>query len=899
MESNPKSNLAVQRMKEEPPSPPTLFLRFFRWYCHPRMRSYIEGDLMEDYRVRLRKSGKRKADIRFIIDVLLLFRPGIIRPAKENRTLNRSGMYSNYIKTGWRNLLKNRAYSIINIGGLALGMTVAMFIGLWVYDELSFNKFHKNYPRIAKVYSADYDKETGEISSGASIQYPARDVLKNSYGQYFKQVLIAWWPGEYTLSTGTEQFSKPGQFIDGGVIEMLSLPMIEGNIHSLDNTQSIIISKNLSTALFGDKSALGNVLMIDNKVQAQVTGVYENLPDNNQFAAFEFFAPMSLWASANPWIQESENDWDNHSFRVFVEIQENTSFEAVDEAINGLYRKHVPADFYKTMADDNPFVQVIPMSTWHLYSEFENGKPTGGRITYVWLFGIVGSFVLILACINFVNLSIARSEKRAREVGVRKAIGSYRSQLILQFLYESFIVVMIAFLLSALLLVLLQDPFNALADKRIVLPFGEPFFWLISVAFVLLTGFAAGIYPAFYLSSFRPSTVLKGMSRGVSRFGILPRQILVVVQFAVSVIIIAGTLVVYKQIQYAQDRPVGYNRSGLLAIPMNNPDFEKKTNVLRNELLNTGVVLEASASSNPITGVWNVTGGYEWAGKDPSIGGAFATSRATMEYGKTVGWEIVAGRDYSPEFASDSIDALIINEAAAKYMGMTNAVGQQLTDVDEFGRKKWTKTIIGVVKNIVTESPYEPVDPTLYLYNKDASVFMNVRLMPSVSVQDALPKIEDVFEKVVPSAMFNYRFVDEEFAKKFGAEQRVAKLADVFSVLAIFISCLGLFGLASFIAEQRSREIGIRKVMGASVAIIWRMLTKDFVILVIVSCAIAVPAGYYLMNQWLTQYEYRMDMPWWIFVVTCVGALLLAVTTVSFQSIKAAMANPVKNLRTE
>jgi ABC-type antimicrobial peptide transport system permease subunit len=733
-----------------------------------------------------------------------------------------------------------------------------------------------------------------------AVEYPMEDVLKNHYSQHFKHIALSWWGGDFTLATGSEKFNKRGDFIESNIISMLSLHMLQGNYSSLDKTQSVILSKRLAKTMFGDADPIGKVLTIDNLMQAEVTGVYDDIPENNRFAEYEFIAPMSLWESSHDWIKNSSADWDNHSFRLFVEINDNTTFETVNAQLKDLYPTYVPADFYKTIADQKPFIQLVPMSTWHLYSEFENGKPAGGRITYVWLFGVVGLFVLTLACINFVNLSIARSEKRAREVGVRKAIGSYRNQLIIQFLYESFLVVVVAFVLSLILLVSLQELFNTLADKKIVLPFANPMFWVMSMAFVLFTGFLAGIYPAFYLSSFRPSAVLKGAARSMSGLGILPRQILVVIQFAVSVVIITSTLIVYKQIQYAQDRPIGYNRIGLLSIPTNNnPEFEGKSQVLRTELLNTGVVEEASMSSSPVTDIWNMTGGYEWPGKDPAIEGSFATFKVTMEYGRTIGWEIVAGRDYSHEFASDSIDAIIVNEAAVKYMGMKNPVDQPFTDVDEFGNKKWTKTIIGVVKDVISASPYYTVAPAIYRYEKDASQFVNVRLLPTVSPQEALPKIQAAVEKVAPSGFFNYKFIDDEFAKKFGQEQRVAKLADVFSILAIFISCLGLFGLASFIAEQRSREIGIRKVMGASVKNIWQMLTKDFVILVVIACVVAIPAGYYSMDQWLAKYEYRMNIPWWIFLATCVGALLLAIATVSFQSIRAATANPVKNLRTE
>jgi hypothetical protein len=538
------------------------------------------------------------------------------------------------------------------------------------------------------------------------------------------------------------------------------------------------------------------------------------------------------------------------------------------------------------------------MSTWHLYSEFKNGTPATGRITYVWLFGIVGAFVLVLACINFVNLSTARSEKRAKEVGVRKAIGSGKRQLVSQFLSESFLVVILAFIFSVVLLGTLLNWFNELADKAISLPFGSIEFWAASATFIILTGFMAGLYPAFYLSSVQPVKVLKGSS-GLGRLAALPRQVLVVIQFTVSVILILGTVIVHQQVDFARNRPVGYDRQALITLPVNDASFEGKQIVLRTELLNTGVVSQAAFSSSPLTEVWNTTGGYNWEGKDPNLDANFAICNVTVDFGKTVGWEVVAGRDFSEELATDTTEAVIINEAAAKYMGLKNPVGQVLVDVDEFGNPKWSKTIIGVVKDILMQSPYDPVKQTLYYFRRNSANLLHLRISPAVSASAALPKIKAAFEKVAPAALFDYKFVDQEYALKFGQEVRIGNLSAIFSVLAIFISCLGLFGLASFVAEQRTKEIGIRKVLGATVANLWQMLSKDFVILVLISCMIAVPIGYYFMNDWLAKYEYRTEISWWIFLATASGALAITLLTVSYQAIMAAVRNPVKSLRSE
>jgi len=807
-------------------------------------------------------------------------------------------MFRSYFKIGWRKLLRNKGYSLINIGGLAIGMTVAMFIGLWIYDELSFNKYHKNYNHIAQVWGGESDPETSEIGGFYAMQYPVGTVLKNNYPQYFEQVLMAWGIGDYTILSDNEKISQKGQFIEGGVLEMLSLKMLKGSYRSLDNIHSIVLSASLAESIFGNENPINKRLQIDSRMEVEVTGVYEDIPKNNRFSEVQFFAPWSLFLASNDWTKQSVNDWDNRPFNIYAQLQPNTNFENVNAVIKDLYYKNVPADFFKTIERNKPFVQLVPMSTWHLYSEFKNGKPAEGRITYVWLFGIVGIFVLLLACINFINLSTARSQERAREVGVRKAIGSGKSELIAQFLTESFLVVMIGFVCSVILLIVFQRSFNGLADKNISLPFGNPFFWVLAIIFILLTGFLSGLYPAFYLSSFQPVKVLKSALL-TGRLALLPRKILVVTQFTVSIVLIIGTIIIYKQIQHSRNRAIGYNRESLIMMELSDPNFKGRHDVLRSELLNTGMVSSMATSSSPLTAVWNTTGGYEWKGKNPGLDAAFAICNVTPEFGQTIGWQIVQGRDFSKDLATDSTESIIINEAAAKYMGLKNAVGQVLTDVDEFGKPKWNKTIIGVAKDLVMESPYEPVRQTLYYYNEDASNILHVRINPAISASIALPKIQGAIERVAPTALFDYKFVDEEYSRKFSQEVRIGKLSGVFSVLAIFISCLGIFGLASFVASQRTKEIGIRKVLGASVTNLWKMLSKDFVILVLISCLIAIPIGYYLMNNWLEKFEYRTEISWWIFLATCIAAVVITILTVSFQAIKAAMMNPVKSLKSE
>jgi putative ABC transport system permease protein len=809
-------------------------------------------------------------------------------------------MIQNYLKIAFRHIVRNKVYSFINIGGLAVGMAVAMLIGLWIYDEISFDKYHQNYKDIAQIRGYSTDPNTGITDGSQSMQFPMGAVLKNNYKPYFKHVLLAFWSGNYSLSNDSKKLPSMGKFIESGVIDMLSLKMIKGTNLALKDPHSIILSKAKAEAIFGNTDPIGKTLKIDNRMDVTVKGIYEDLPKNTEFGEIKFFAPWDLWVSSNDWVKGCENRWDNNSFSIFVQLQTNTSIEATNAALKNFYSTSVPKELVKEWAKYKPHLYVNPMEKWHLYSEFKNGLPAGGRITFVWLFGIVGIFVLLLACINFINLSTARSEKRGKEVGVRKAIGSTRSSLIFQFLSESFLVVLLAFALSILLVTSSISWFNELADKDLSLPLSNPIFWVLNLAFIVFTGFLAGLYPAFYLSSFQPIKVLKGTIR-LGRFASIPRKTLVVVQFTVSMVLIVGTIIVYQQIEHARNRPVGYSRDGLISVYMNDPNYKGKHDVIKTELLNTGMVAEMAMSSSPLTAVWNNVGGFTWVGKDPELESSFAVTTVTHDFGKTVGWQFIAGRDFSKSFATDSL-GLILNETAAKYISPKNVATSDLIGKyvkSEDGKTSWQ--ILGIIKDMIMNSPYEPVEKSFYYldYNYSAASLIDIKIKPTVSANQALSKIENVIKKVVPSALFSSEFVDVIYAYKFSQEQRIGKLATFFAILAIFISCLGLFGLASFVAEQRTKEIGIRKVLGATVMNLWTLLSKDFVFLVIISVFIATPIAYFFMNDWLQKYDYRTNISWWVFAISGLGVMVITLLTVSFQAIKAAWANPVKSLRTE
>lgn len=794
-------------------------------------------------------------------------------------------MIRNYFKIALRTLVKNKAYSFINIAGLAMGMSVAMLIGLWIYDELSFNHQFENHTRIAQVMQ--HQTRNGEIATQTAVPYPLAEELRRNYGSDFKHILMATWISPRVLAYGDRKISKFGSFIETAVPDMLSLKMLKGTRSALKEPYSIMLSATAAKAFFGDAEPIDKVIKMDNKLNLRVTGVYEDLPYNSSFRQLEFITPWSLYEIESPELKTVEDPWRPNNFQIFAQLNDKADFEIVSAKIKDVKKKHIRTEQLKFKPD----LFLNPMDKWYLYSTFKNGQRVGGRIENVWLFGVIGVFVLLLACINFMNLSTARSEKRAKEVGIRKAVGSVRKQLITQFFSESLLVVLFAFVIALLLVLLILPSFNEIADKKLAMLWSNPVFWFLGACFCLLTALIAGSYPALYLSSFAPIKVLKGTFRA-GRFSAVPRKVLVVVQFTVSIILIIGTIVVYRQIQFAKNRPVGYDREGLVTIHLSTPEINTHFDVVRNELKSSGAITEMAESSSPTTNSWASTSGLVWKGKDPTQSVDFNYNEVSHDYGKTVGWQFIDGRDFSREFASDS-NGLVINETAMKFMNLKNPVGEDLMWFED--RVK----IIGVIKDMVVDSPYEPVKPLIYNLATEKGVVLNLRMNPKMNASTALSKIEAVFKTYDPGVPFQYRFVDQEYAGKFFDELRIAKLTTFFAVLAVIISCLGLFGVASFIAEQRTKEIGVRKVLGATILNVWTMLSKDFVLLVCLAFLIAAPLAFYFLQGWLEKFQYRTAISWWIFALTGLGTLLLTMLTVSFQALKAATRNPVRSLRSE
>lgn len=816
-------------------------------------------------------------------------------------------MFRNYLKTAWRSLLRNRLSSFINIGGLSIGMAVAMLIASWIYNEFSFDKPFANYAGIAQVW----EMYPGKHGAQAILPAPVADELRAKFGSDFKQVFSSSRPQEHVFAAGDKRLIRSGNFMEPAGLNVLTVPMLQGSHSALNDLHSIILSASLAGALFPGADPVGKILNMDDTVALKVTGVYQDFPYNSTFRDITFLAPWELYVTNDPETNNNRHSWGDNNWYTYVQLADNTDFKRVSAKIRDVKRNNDP--WIDSTGKNRNTMELFlhPMSRWHLYSDFSDGYNASGRIKYVRLFGLIGVLVLLLACINFMNLSTARSEKRAREVGIRKVVGSLRSQLIGQFFSESILVTFFALIIALGLVQLAMGPFNQLADTNMSIPWLNPFWWIACIGFCLFTGFIAGSYPALYLSSFKPIRVLKGTARfrtsparGTTRWAkfihsgrlaSLPRRILVVIQFTVSIAMIIGTIIVFRQVQYARNRPVGYDQTGLVSIQQHTKNIHDHFLAFRNDLLRTGAVAEVAESMAPVTAAWNFNGGLTWSEhsrtdpNDPD----FCMKGITRGFAKAVGLQFIRGRDFRTDPNGADALTMILNEAALKAMGWKDPIGKTV---------HWMNTnftVIGVVKNVVMESPYESPYPALYYLAPFTMSYLTMKIDPRLSAHDALRQVAPVFAKYNPGEPFDYKFVDEQYDARFRDELRIGELAGFFTALAILISCLGLFGLASFVAEQRIREIGVRKVLGASIFNLWKLLSKDFVLLTGLSILIAIPIAWWLLHQWLQAYAYRTTISWWIFAAAGGAALVITLITVSFQAIKAAMTNPVKSLRTE
>lgn len=793
-------------------------------------------------------------------------------------------MFKKYLVLAFRQLRRNRVYSFINIVGLATGMATALVIGIWANDELSIDQGIPNGDRVVEIMQNQWQK--GQNSEKTPPEYIGTTVSstlnpwlkKGDYQGVFSQTAMILWAGQHLLVNGDKSISHTGTSAEYTFPLIFGYHFLSGNAESMRDPNTALISKYTAMALYGTANAVGKTFVYENRRPFVVGGVYEDQPANSSLRDFHFF--ISMQNEETEYLRKTDN-FENHNCRIFARLADNSTAEQASARIKNICTPYVKFA-YETY-------QVLPYQKLYLHYD-ESNVSSGGRIVYVRMLSIIGVFILLLACINFMNLATARSEKRAKEVGIRKTIGSLRGNLIAQFLGESVLLALLSFFLAIVLAAISLPWFNQLAGKTMNFPWANPLFWGLSLTCTLLTGLLAGSYPAFYLSSFQPVKVLKGVfkaGKGASS----PRKVLVVAQFSISLALIIGTIVVFRQIQFAKDQPLGYNQAGLLAVPDNTQELDKHYEALRQGLLNTGKVAGIANSSMNVNGFYQ-NNMLEWEGmSEEAKTVSFRDVFVNADFGPTIGWSIVKGRDFSRAQLTDST-AAIVNETGARVLGFKDPIGKTI--------KHWDKsyTIIGVTKDMISNSPYSPVQPAIFMGEGGHAVF-TIRIKPGVPVRTALAAMEPVFKKFNPASPFIYSFIDEEFQRKFTTESRMGNLATVFSALAILICCLGLFGLASFVAEQRTKEIGVRKVLGARVVGLWALLSADFIKLVALSMMIAVPISYYCMDQWLQNYALHTSLSVWIFVMAGAGLLLVTLATVSYQAVRAALMNPVKSLRTE
>jgi putative ABC transport system permease protein len=781
-------------------------------------------------------------------------------------------MFRSWLTTAWRYSLNSRLYTLLNLSGLATGAAVSLLIALWVRDELTFNTIHENYDHIAQVM--DNAPADGAITTSELLPIPLAAELRKQ--KDFSRVALYWPDFRHILTAGDRSVAQPGSWVQPDLPVMLTLPMVRGNRDALLERSNVLIAQSLATALFGKTDPINQVIRVDNTIAVKVGGVFQDLPANSTFHNARIFLSLDKAIDEMAWLKDYGSDWTAHGWKCYVQLNDHADLATVNHNIDSIMAGHTNAT--------GETIFLHPMRSWHLYGTFVNGQATGGRIGVVRLFAGIGTFVLLLACINFMNIATARSQRRAKEVGIRKVIGSLRYQLIAQFLGEALMMTALAAILALGIVQLSLSFFNELAGKRLIIPWTDPLFAVLSLAFILVTALLAGSYPAFYLSGFSPIGAFRRQSG-------LPRKVLVVVQFIVSMSLVICTLLIGRQIDYARDRPIGFSRDGLLNIGKNTSSlYDAHFDALRDDLLRTGAVSNMAEASVAATESPQADRGVSWQGLDTTTQPSFTGILVTPEYGRTMHWELLTGRDFLPQYATDSNKA-IINQSAAKLFGKTQPLGKQ---INAYGAPY---TIIGIVRDMVIASPFQRVRPGLFLLAPDKSLNdIIIRLKPETPTRVALTAIEKVFKKYNPASPFDYNFVDTDYAQKFADEQRIDGLARAFTLLAIFISGLGLFGLAAYTAEQRNREIGIRKILGSSVFSIWRLLTGEIVMLVLLACAIALPLAALFMQHWLSQYEYRAAQPWWLFAATIAGGLALALFTVSFHALKAARRSPVKAL---
>lgn len=775
----------------------------------------------------------------------------------------------------------NKGFSVINILGLATGLAVALIIGLWAYHEASFDSQVPEQDRVFQV-RRNFDSN-GEILNFKAVSLKLGATLKSAMPE-IEYLAETDWMGFHNLKAGEKKLVLDGAHVADDFLHIFQYPLIQGDINTVfQDPNSIILTQSAAKALFGSDDPIGKVVRVDNTDNLTVTGILKDLPENSTFR-FKYLMTMRRMEQAYEYVRNSRNSgYGNNGFQEFVKLKPGVNLEQFAAKIKDIEKTETASE--NAMRSD---VVLQPISRWHLYGKYENGKDAGGLIDNIRTACVVGLLVLLIACINFINLSTARSSKRAKEVGIRKAIGAEQQFLIFQFLVESFVTTLIAAVIAFMLAMLALPLFNRITTTTVPIPFSSPWLYIILISAVVIVSIIAGARPAFILSSFRPVKILKGMRTGKTSSN--SRRALVIAQFTCSIALIIATIVIHNQIDYARNRSAGYDKDMLIQTRLPK-EIANHFDAFRNQLLQTGVVTNLTASSSPVTDVYAHNDLDDFPGKLPGETVEMGVFNVYDNYFQTAGMKIIAGRDFHAS-ATDS-QSVILNEAAVKRLRLNNPVNQVITWND---RRLF---IAGVVKDALMLSPYSKADPAMFIPDATDKTWGIIRLAGKVNPHTAIQEIEKVFAGYSPESAFAYQFADDEYESKFRQEVLIGRLSMIFTCFAIFISCLGLLGLAAFTAEQRTKEIGIRKALGASVTQIWAMLSKDFVILVMASALLAAPLAFFFVNRWLQQFDYRVNIGISVFLIAAMGALLLTLFTISYQAIRAALMNPVKSLRSE
>jgi putative ABC transport system permease protein len=789
-------------------------------------------------------------------------------------------MLNNYFKITLRTLWKNKTYSFLNIFGLAIGLACAGVIFLWIEDEVTFDNTHIKKDRIYQVMENwNYDG----IRTFSSTPGPMAPAIKADVPGILQTCRSTEGLTNSLFTIGDKILYAEGMYADSSLFNIFTLPFVAGNAATaFPQLYSIVITEKTARKFFGDtKNVIGKTVVVDNKQPYVVSGVIKDIPENSSIR-FDWVAPFQIFENANDYIKR----WGANAVSTFVELSPNADLAGINHQLENYIQRYEPA------AINHAF--LFSMNDWRLREQFHGGIQSGGRIEYVHLFSLIAWIILFIACINFMNLATARSEKRAKEVGIRKVMGAGKSKLVVQFISEALFMSLLAAVISLILLYAVLPGFNALVDKNLVVGLNNPMHigWLLLITVVC--GIVAGSYPSLYLSSFNPVFVLKGMKIKAGSAAFI-RKGLVVAQFSISIILIICTAIIYQQIQHVKNRNLGFNKDNLISMELKG-NMASHFPSIKNALMATGMVQNVALADHTTIDGGNNTNAISWSGKPATDKFLISQRLVSPEFVNTSGMEIASGRDFKPDIASNVSDVLI-TQSLEKIMGQGSALGKTL--LTPYGDSVVHSTIVGVIKDYVYGNMYGKPDPVVFYCMPQFAVLMYVRMNAQTNKEAGLLKIGEVMKQYNPAYPFTYSFVDDQFNGMFVNETLMQQLSRLFASLAIIISCLGLFGLAAYTAERRTKEIGIRKVLGASVTGITRLLSADFLKLVAIAALIAFPVAWYTMEQWLDKYPYRVTIHYWVFALAGLAAMLIALLTISFQSIKAALMNPVKSLKAE